>query len=92
MPIYRAPTRDTRFVINEVLKLENYGNLSGFEQATPDMIDTVVEEFGKFVSAMPMARLPLPLDLRRRSTSFAKLGGARSLHQKRSADRACRMC
>jgi alkylation response protein AidB-like acyl-CoA dehydrogenase len=50
MPIYRAPTRDTRFVINEVLKLENYGNLSGFEQATPDMIDTVVEEFGKFVS------------------------------------------
>ena len=50
MPIYQAPTRDTRFVINEVLKLENYGNLPGFENATPDMIDTVVEEFGKFVA------------------------------------------
>ena len=50
MPIYQAPTRDTRFVINEVLKLESYGNLPGFEAATPDLIDTVVEEFGKFVS------------------------------------------
>jgi hypothetical protein len=50
MPVYQAPTRDTRFVINEVLKLESYGNLPGFEAATPDLIDTVVEEFGKFVS------------------------------------------
>ena len=50
MPIYQAPTRDTRFVINEVLKLETYHNLPGFEHATPDMIDTVVDEFGKFVS------------------------------------------
>ncbi len=50
MPVYQAPTRDTRFVINEVLKLESYGNLPGFEQATPDVVDTVVEEFGKFVS------------------------------------------
>ena len=50
MPIYQAPTRDTRFVINEVLKLESYGNLPGFAAATPDLVDTVVEEFGKFVS------------------------------------------
>ena len=50
MPIYQAPTRDTRFVINEVLKLESYNNLPGFEAATPDLVDTVVEEFGKFVS------------------------------------------
>ena len=50
MPVYQAPTRDTRFVINEVLKLESYGNLPGFERATPDVVDTVIEEFGKFVS------------------------------------------
>ena len=31
MPIYKAPTRDTRFVINEVLQLESHGNLPGFE-------------------------------------------------------------
>ena len=48
MPIYTAPTRDTRFVINEMLDLASYGNLPGFESATPDMIDTVVNEAGKF--------------------------------------------
>ncbi|ABC63271.1 acyl-CoA dehydrogenase C-terminal domain-containing protein [Erythrobacter litoralis] len=50
MPIYNAPTRDTRFVINEMLDLASYGNLPGFESATPDMIDTVVNEYGKFAS------------------------------------------
>ena len=50
MPFYQAPTRDTRFVINEVLKLESYGNLPGFENASAEMVDTVVTEFGKFVS------------------------------------------
>ncbi len=48
MPVYKAPTRDTRFVINEVLKLEGYSGLPGFESATTDMIDVVVEECGKF--------------------------------------------
>ena len=50
MPFYQAPTRDTRFVINEVLKLESYGNLPGFENASAEMVDTVVTEFGKFAS------------------------------------------
>jgi len=50
MPIYTAPTRDTRFVINEMLDLASYGNLPGFENATKDMIDTVVNEAGKFCS------------------------------------------
>ncbi|MCR2833898.1 acyl-CoA dehydrogenase C-terminal domain-containing protein [Parerythrobacter lacustris] len=48
MPIYTAPTRDTRFVVNEMLDLASYGNLPGFEHATPDMIDTVINEAGKF--------------------------------------------
>ncbi|MEM9084526.1 MAG: acyl-CoA dehydrogenase C-terminal domain-containing protein [Pseudomonadota bacterium] len=50
MPTYTAPTRDTRFVINEMLDLASYGNLPGFENATQDMIDTVVNEAGKFCS------------------------------------------
>ena len=37
MPIFKAPTRDSRFVINEVLKLESYGNLPGFENASADV-------------------------------------------------------
>ena len=39
MPVYKAPTRDTRFVINEVLKLESHSNLPGFENASADMVD-----------------------------------------------------
>ncbi len=50
MPTYTAPTRDTRFVINEMLDLASYGNLPGFENASQDMIDTVVNEAGKFCS------------------------------------------
>ena len=50
MPIYKAPARDTRFIINDVLKLESYSNLPGFEAATPDLTDIVIEEAGKFAS------------------------------------------
>ncbi|MEW4448023.1 acyl-CoA dehydrogenase C-terminal domain-containing protein [Qipengyuania sp. JC766] len=48
MPTYKAPTRDTRFLINEVLDLASYGNLPGFEMATPDVSDAVIDESGKF--------------------------------------------
>ena len=48
MPTYTAPARDARFIVNEVLDLASYGNLPGFESATPDIIDTVIGEGGKF--------------------------------------------
>ncbi|MBA4355901.1 MAG: acyl-CoA dehydrogenase, partial [Novosphingobium sp.] len=50
MPVYKAPTRDTRFVVNELLRLETYGNLPGFENANQDMTDAIIEEAGRFVS------------------------------------------
>ncbi|MCL4672714.1 MAG: acyl-CoA dehydrogenase C-terminal domain-containing protein [Sphingomonadaceae bacterium] len=50
MPSYTAPTRDTRFIVNEVLDLASYGDLPGFESATPDMIETVINEAGRFCS------------------------------------------
>ena len=39
MPVYKAPVNDTLFVLNDVLGLERYGNLQGFADATPDMIE-----------------------------------------------------
>lgn len=50
MPVYKAPMRDTRFVVNEVLKLESYGNLPGFENASADIVDAIIEEGGKFAA------------------------------------------
>jgi alkylation response protein AidB-like acyl-CoA dehydrogenase len=49
MPTYRAPTRDTRFVVNELLRLESFGNLPGFEGADREMTDTVIDEAGRFI-------------------------------------------
>jgi len=50
MPVYKAPTRDTRFLLNEVLKLESYNTLPGFEAVSADVLDAVVEEGGKFAA------------------------------------------
>lgn len=50
MPIYNAPTRDARFIINEVIGLADYTDLPGFEAVTPDLVDTLIEEAGKFAS------------------------------------------
>ncbi|MEQ9640015.1 MAG: acyl-CoA dehydrogenase C-terminal domain-containing protein [Alphaproteobacteria bacterium] len=50
MPTYSAPVRDYQFVLHEMLHLDRYANLPGFADATPDLIDAIIEEGGKFVS------------------------------------------
>ena len=49
MPDYKAPVRDISFVINEVLESEKlYQTLPGYEDATEDLLNAIVEEGAKF--------------------------------------------
>ena len=39
MPVYKAPADDVMFLLNDVLHWERYGNLPGFADATPDVVE-----------------------------------------------------
>jgi alkylation response protein AidB-like acyl-CoA dehydrogenase len=48
MPTYKAPLREFRFLLNDVLDIQRYSNLPGFADAPVDLIDQVLEEGAKF--------------------------------------------
>ena len=52
MSTYSAPLRDMHFVMRELAGIEQVGKLPGYEEATPDTIDAILEEAGKFASGM----------------------------------------
>ena len=47
MTTYQAPLRDIRFLTSDVLQIANQDNLPGFADATPDIVDAILEEASK---------------------------------------------
>ena len=62
MNTYTAPTRDMRFVLNELAGLPDVNQLPGFEEATVETVDAVLEEAGKFAAEV-LAPLNRPGDI-----------------------------
>lgn len=47
---YTAPVKDIAFVLNHVTGLKALSELSGFEDASPDLVEAILDESAKFTS------------------------------------------
>ncbi len=52
MSTYQAPLKDMRFVLNELAGLAEIAKLPGYQDATPDTVDAILEEASKFASGV----------------------------------------
>jgi len=52
MQTYTAPLRDMRFVLHELHDSTALVSLPGLEEMTPDVLNTVLDEAGKFIGAV----------------------------------------
>ena len=50
MPTYKAPVRDSLFILDEVLHIEQYAALPGFADASADTVAAILEEGGRFAA------------------------------------------
>ncbi|HXJ08776.1 MAG TPA: acyl-CoA dehydrogenase [Burkholderiales bacterium] len=50
MSVYTAPLKDMKFVMNELAGLGEVARLPGYQDATPDTVEAILEEAGKFAS------------------------------------------
>ena len=52
MSTYAAPIRDMKFAVKELVGLDEITRLPGCEEFTPDVVDAVLEEAGKFATGV----------------------------------------
>ena len=45
---YTAPVKDIAFVLNHVIGIADIAKLEGFEEATPELVEAILDESGKF--------------------------------------------
>jgi len=50
MSAYTAPLKDMKFVLNELAGLAEVAKLPGYQEATPDVVEAILEEASKFAS------------------------------------------
>ncbi|MEE9317067.1 MAG: acyl-CoA dehydrogenase family protein, partial [Rhodospirillales bacterium] len=62
MTAYEAPLSDMRFVISELVGLDEVAGLPGLGEVTPDLLDAILEEAGKLGSEV-LAPLNRPGDI-----------------------------
>ncbi|HET7671158.1 MAG TPA: acyl-CoA dehydrogenase family protein, partial [Burkholderiales bacterium] len=52
MSAYQAPLKDMKFVLTELAGLEAVAKLPGYEEASPDTVEAILEEASKFASGV----------------------------------------
>lgn len=59
MATYKAPVKEISFVINELLNYSQLNAIPEFEEATPELVDAVIEEASKFAAEVfaPLNRI-----------------------------------
>ena len=58
MASYKAPLREIRFLLNDVLSIGQLSKLPGYEEATPDLFDGMLDEAAKLIEGeiAPLSR------------------------------------
>ncbi|MBW8906734.1 MAG: acyl-CoA dehydrogenase [Betaproteobacteria bacterium] len=52
MSTYQAPLKDIKFVLHELAGLPEVAKLPGYEEASPDTVDAILEEAAKFATGV----------------------------------------
>ena len=47
MPTYSAPVKDIQFLLHDYFNLQQYNNIPAFAEATPDLLDAILDEAAK---------------------------------------------